>query len=86
MNELIEIYNNNKENIKSFLKNTVENFNSLIKFEKDNFEELFDLFKSLELVYVVDTSNKIQISPNYYRNRTDNSQKKHKKRLPFGKI
>jgi ABC-type sugar transport system permease subunit len=79
MNELIEIYNNNKETIKSFLKNTVKNLNSLIKFEKDNFEELFDLFKSLELVYIVDTNNKIQISPNYFRNKTDYSQKNIKR-------
>jgi acyl CoA:acetate/3-ketoacid CoA transferase alpha subunit len=37
------------------------------------------LFKSLELVYIVDTNNKIQISPNYFRNKTDNSQKNIKR-------
>jgi len=79
MNELIEIYNQNKKVIESFLKNTIENFYSLLKFEKDNFKELFDMFKSLELVYVVNEKSKLQISPNYYKENIDISQKNIKR-------
>jgi ABC-type sugar transport system permease subunit len=76
MNELIEIYNKSEENIRSFLKNTIENFNSLKTFENSHFQALFDMFKSLELIYIVDADTKTQISPNYYRNSVDNHQMK----------
>ena len=87
MNELIQIYEKNKDKIEEFLKETIlNNFNNLSNFEKTNFKDLYDNFKSLELVYIVDKNSKIQTSPNIYRNKIDENEKNKSRKYLFGKI
>lgn len=71
MKEFIEVYHRFKEKLESFLKDTIESTGELSYFEEDNFEHLFKTFRSLELVYVVDSQSKKQISPNIYPNSID---------------
>ena len=75
MNELLEIYLQNKEKIESFLKDTFLNNYHLLNYEKNSFKELFSHFKSLELVYIIDEKSKKQISPNYYEKKIEENAK-----------
>jgi hypothetical protein len=85
MNELLEIYEKNRQFIESFLKDTIMN-NTLSIFSDANLNQLFDHFKSLELVYIVDNETKTQISPNYYRKKQDAKEKGKSRSYLFKKI
>ena len=75
MKEFLEIYEQNKDKIEFFIQESLKNIGHLKIYEKNNFTELFKIFPSLELVYIVDKKDKHQTSPNYYRNRLDNDAK-----------
>ncbi len=85
MNELLEIYERNRAFIESFLKDTILNNTSNLLSEK-NIKHLFDYFKSLELIYIVDNKTKKQISSNYYKNRENENEKDKSREYLFQKI
>jgi hypothetical protein len=85
MSELLEIYEKNRAFIEAFLKDTILNNSSNILHDR-NLKQLFEYFKSLELVYVVDNETKKQISPNIYRNKTDEKEKDKSRSYLFKKI
>jgi hypothetical protein len=74
MQEFMETYKSNVDDIEKFLVETIRNSGELAIKEGSNFEKLFDVFPSLELVYICDKENFAQISPNIYRNRVMHNQ------------
>ncbi|HEO99308.1 MAG: PDC sensor domain-containing protein [Campylobacterales bacterium] len=75
MKEYIGAYFQGREQVNGFIEDSVLNFGALSALEKENFASLFQIFKSLELVYVVDADTSIQSSPNIYPNRIDDTAK-----------
>mgnify|MGYP000238766719 CR=1 FL=1 len=75
MKEFMDIYRVNTAEIEQFIKETLDNLGSISRYKKDNFKELFNVFPSLELVYITDTKEHKQSSPNIYKNRIDQAQK-----------
>lgn len=73
MQEFMDVYKNNIEEIEKFLIETISNLGDLEIKQKTNFEKLFKVFPSLELVYVCDSDNLEQISSNFYRNKQNNN-------------
>ena len=71
MKEFLETYNNNQEDIEYFLQESIKNLGNLSIYEKSKFKHLYNLFPSLELVYIVDKNTKQQISPNIAKNKED---------------
>ncbi len=69
MKELMDTYSSNEVEIEKFLMETVSNLGSLEYRMSNNFKKLFDIFPSLELVYVCDKDSLNQISPNICKNR-----------------
>lgn len=74
MQEYMNIYNNNLEDIEKFISSTITNIGSLKKKEQTSFNKLFEVFPSLELVYTCDEDTLIQNSNNIYRDKTTKSQ------------
>jgi len=72
MKEFLEIYEQNRDKIEFFIQESLKNIGDLSHYETHDFEDIFNVFPSLELVYLVDKNSKTQTSPNYYRNKTDN--------------
>jgi hypothetical protein len=70
MQEFMDTYKNNIDDIENFLVETVFNLGSMHERETNNFEKVFKVFPSLELVYVCDEKSMIQLSENIYRNKT----------------
>lgn len=75
MKEYLEIYNQNREKIESFIQESLENLAPLCEYEEGAFKILFSTFPSLELVYVVNSGTKTQTSANIYKYRIDESEK-----------
>ena len=71
MKEYIEIYQQSKEKIETFIEDTLEKQHILKNQETEKFKKLFKSFPSLELVYVIDCKTKQQISSNIYRHKSD---------------
>ncbi len=71
MKEFLEIYEQNRDKIEFFIEESLKNVDLLLVDKKNNFEQLFDIFPSLELVYLIDKEDKHQISANYYKNKID---------------
>jgi hypothetical protein len=70
MQEFMEVYKNNIDDIEKFLTETIHNLGQLHSREDSNFKKLFTVFPSLELVYVCDTDTLLQVSDNIYRDKT----------------
>jgi len=81
MQEFMQTYKDNVDDIENFLIETVKNTGELSLNESTNFEKLYDVFPSLELVYICNKEDFIQISPNIYRDRiveiTPNTSRKY---------
>lgn len=75
MKEYIEIYNQHQEKIEAFIEESIENLAPLCNHSENNFKLIFNTFASLELVYVVNATTKIQTSANIYKYRLDESEK-----------
>ena len=76
MKEILDIYYENKDYVENFLKETLDtNFESLEDIKDSEYKKLFNIFISLELVYVVDKNSKKQISSNILRGKIDTSRK-----------
>ena len=69
MKEFLEIYEHNQDKIEFFIQESLKNIGELSIYEKNKFNEIYNIFPSLELIYLVDKKNKNQTSPNYYRTR-----------------
>ena len=75
MKEYFGAYYQAKEQVIGFIEDSVLNVGTVSAFEEENFANLFDVFKALELVYVVDVKSSVQTSPNIYPNRIDKDAK-----------
>ncbi|WP_072680353.1 hypothetical protein [Arcobacter sp. LA11] len=75
MKEFLEIYDQNRDKIEFFIQESLKNIGSISIYEKNKFAEVFDIFPSLELVYLVNKTTKNQISPNIYKNKIDDKAK-----------
>jgi len=70
MQELMSTYKDNILDIENFLVETIFNLGSLEDRESDEFKKVFKIFPSMELIYVCNEKDMIQISENIYRNKT----------------
>lgn len=75
MQDFMETYRNNINDIEKFLIETIRNTGSLEQKEEQNFESLFKVFPSLELIYICEDKELNQVSANIYRNKTTDLQK-----------
>ena len=75
MKEFFETYIQHQEDIEYFLQESLKNLGNLSNHKKNNFAQLYKIFPSLELVYIVNKENKIQNSSNFYRNKQDSNAK-----------
>jgi len=75
MKEFLEIYEQNQDKIEFFIQESLKNIGELSIYEKNEFDEIFNIFPSLELIYLVDKDNKNQLSSNYYRTKSDEKGK-----------
>jgi hypothetical protein len=71
MKEFLETYNNNQEDIEYFLQESIKNLGNLSIYEKSDFKHLYNLFPSLELVYIVNKNTKEQVSANISKHKKD---------------
>jgi len=74
MNEVMNTYKINQDDIENFLSETITNTGDLSFQEAHNFQRLFESFPSLELVYFCDNSTYTQVSENIYRDRTTKAE------------
>lgn len=74
MQEFMQTYKTNSEDINKFLTETIRNVGELHLKESDNFKKLFKIFPSLELAYFCDSQTLNQISNNIYRTKINNIQ------------
>ena len=69
MQEFMQTYNANEKVIETFLIETIKNVGSLQDKENTSFEKLFNIFPSLELIYVCDEKSFLQTSANIYKDK-----------------
>ena len=74
MQEFMQTYKLNSEDITKFLVETIRNIGNLQFNESSNFKKLFKVFPSLELAYICDKESLDQISANIYRTKTSQLQ------------
>lgn len=75
MQEFMETYNANVEDIEKFLTETIYNLGQLSIREDQAYAHLFKVFPSLELVYVCNKDTLEQVSDNIYRDRVSSIPK-----------
>lgn len=75
MREFFETYIQHQEDIEYFLQESIKNIGNLNGHKKNDFAQLYKIFPSLELVYIVNKETKIQTSCNYYRYKNDENAK-----------
>ncbi|WP_323591665.1 hypothetical protein [Aliarcobacter butzleri] len=75
MKEFFETYNQHQEDIEYFLQESLKNIGGLSNHRKNDFKQLYKIFPSLELVYIIDKHTKIQTSNNFYRYKIDENAK-----------
>ena len=75
MQEFMETYNTHENDIEKCLIETIHNLGDLNSREKENFKKLYDVFPSLELVYICNKETLIQTSSNIYRDKESQAPK-----------
>ena len=75
MKEFFETYIQHQEDIKYFLQESLKNLGNLSIHKKNDFKQLYTIFPSLELIYIVNKDTKIQTSSNFYRYKIDENGK-----------
>ena len=75
MKEFFETYIQNQEDIEYILQESLKNLGNLSNHKKNDFKQLYTIFPSLELVYIVSKDTKIQTSSNFYRYKMDENGK-----------
>ena len=58
MKEFFETYIQHQEDIEYFLQESLKNSGNLSNHKKNNFKQLYTIFPSLELVYIVNKDTK----------------------------
>lgn len=86
MKEYLEVYIQNQDEIENFIQESLLKLGELKKLRENNFKEIFSLFPSLELVYIINKDTKLQISPNYYKNSIDDSAQNHTREYLISKL
>lgn len=86
MQEFMQAYKDNIDDIEEFLLETIKNTGDLARKEKNNFDSLYKLFPSLELVYICDKESFIQTSPNIYRAKITKTQVGRKRKYLLAKL
>ena len=86
MQEFMETYKNNIEDIEIFLIETIYNLGKLTPRENNSFKKLFKVFPSLELIYICNKDSLIQISDNIYKNKISDSPKGRDRNYLLNKI
>lgn len=71
MREFFETYLQHQEDIEYFLQESLKNLGNLENHKKNDFKQLFKIFPSLEIVYIINKDTKIQSSPNFYKYKSD---------------
>jgi len=74
MQEFMDTYRKNTHDIENFLIETIRNIGLLESKKANNYEKLYNIFPSLELIYICDKETLNQTSPNIYRNKTSDNQ------------
>jgi hypothetical protein len=75
MREFFETYIQHQEDIEYFLQESIKNIGNLTNHKKNDFAQLYKIFPSLEIVYIVNKETKIQTSCNYYKYKNDENAK-----------
>ncbi len=75
MKEFFETYIQHQEDIEYFLQESLKNLGNLSIHKKNDFKQLYTIFPSLELIYIVNKDTKIQTSSNFYRYKIDENGK-----------
>ncbi len=75
MKDYFEVYFQNRDKIEEFIQESLLKLGKVNKLKESNFKDVFTLFPSLELVYLINKDTKIQISANYHRNKIDKNAK-----------
>ena len=70
MQELMNTYNNNIDDIENFLVETLFNLGNIEYSKEENFKKVFKIFPSLELIYYCNKETMTQVSENIYRHKT----------------
>lgn len=86
MQEFMQAYKDNTDDIEDFLQETIKNTGDLASKQESNFKHLFSLFPSLELVYICDKESFVQTSANIYRNKTSQTQIGRKRKYLLSKL
>ena len=86
MKEYLTIYELNKTKIENFIEESLKNIGSLKNKKENDFKDLFFLFPSLELIYIINKDTKIQTSSNYYKNRVEEEAKDHARDYLISKL
>lgn len=86
MQEFMETYIKNQLDIEKFLIETVRNLGHLNHREENNYEKIFNIFPSLELIYICEKETLTQISPNFYRDALSFSQEGVTRKYLMNKI
>ena len=74
MQEFMTTYKDNIIDIENFLLETIKNNGDLSLNEKNDFKKIYNVFPSLELVYICDKDTLLQISANIYRDKASDTQ------------
>jgi len=80
MKEYLEVYFQNQDKIEDFVQESLLNLGEIKRLRETNFKDVFELFPSLELVYIINKDTKLQISPNFYRNNNVDKKAQNKTR------
>jgi hypothetical protein len=86
MEEFLNLYEQHKNKIEDFLQESLHNLGTLKHHKAYRFKKLFTIFPSLELIYITNTTNKIQTSANFYRYKTDKTQVNKDREYLLGKL
>jgi len=86
MQELMDTYKNNENEIETFLIETIRNLGALSPLAGNSYAKLFSTFPSLELVYYCDKDNLNQTSSNIYRDKVSTKQKGVNRKYLLNKI
>jgi len=86
MKEYIEIYNKNREKIETIIENSIEGLGKINNEAHNFYKKLFVTFPSLEIIYIVDATTKVQTSANIYSQYNDDSERQKSRSYLINKL
>jgi len=75
MRDYLEVYFQNQDKIEDFIRESLLKLGEIQRLKESDFQDVFNIFPSLELVYIINKDSKIQTSSNYFRNKKDERAK-----------